>query len=108
MPSSSTPSGSPSPSTSVTAPFLASILDDPATYDDLIARLHATSNIATPAWTTADINMAATMAVGDFDLSDLTRRQITSISIAIHEVWPPYPTVNLHQTTGGLTRLSLL
>jgi len=108
MPSSPTPSGPPFPSTSVTAPFFASIPDDPATYDVLLARVHTIANIATPAWTTADINIKATMTIGDFDLSDLTRRQLTYISIAIHEARPPYPTVNLHRTTGGLTRLSLL
>jgi len=108
MRSSPTPTGPPFPSTSVTTPFLASILDDPAIYDVLLARLHTIANIATAAWTTADINIAATMTIGDFDLSDLTRRQLTYISIANHEARPPHPTVNLHRTTGGLTRLSLL
>ena len=108
MPSSPTPSGASTPSTSVTASFLASIPDDPASYDALLARLHSLAAAATPAWTTADLNLAFTMAIGDFDLATLTRRQQTAVSIAIHEIWPPYPTVNLHRTTGGLTSLDLL
>jgi len=35
-------------------------------------------------------------------------RERRAVSIAIHDVWPPYPTVNLQWTTGSLTRLSLL
>ena len=48
------------------------------------------------------------MAIGDFDLATLTRRQLTAVFIAIHDISSPYPTVNLHRTTGGLTRLSPL
>jgi len=48
MPSSPTPSGA-KPSTSVTASSLASIHDDPASYDALLARLHSLAAAATPA-----------------------------------------------------------
>jgi len=42
------------------------------------------------------------------DFIDTLRLQLTAVSIAIHAVWSPYPTVNLHRTTDGPTRLSLL
>jgi len=108
MPSSPALSHTSSPSASVAAPFLASIPDDPATYDYLFARLRSLAAAATPAWTTADLNLASTMTFGDFELATRTRRQLTAVSIAIHDIWPPYPTVNLHGTTGGLTRISLI
>jgi len=108
MPSSPTPSGAFTLSTIVTASFLASIPDDPASYESLLARLQSLAAAATPAWTAADLNLSSTMAIGDFDFATLTRRQLTAVSIAIHEIWPPYPTINLHRTTGGLTRLRLL
>jgi len=103
-----TPSGASTPSTSVTASFLTSIPDDTASYHALLARLHSLAAAATPAWSAADLNLASTMAIGDFELATLNRRQLTAVYIAIHEIWPPYPTVNLHRTTGGLTRLGLL
>jgi len=62
----------------------------------------------TPAWSAADVNLASTVAIGDLILVTITRPQLTAVSIAILDVWPPYPTVNLNRTTGGLTRLSLL
>jgi len=49
MPSSPTPSGASTHSTFVTASFLASIPDDPASYDALLARLHSLAAAATPA-----------------------------------------------------------
>jgi len=108
MPSSHAPSGACTPSASATSSFLASIPDDPVSYDVLLARLRSLAATAKPAWITADVNLASTMAIGDFDLASLTRRQLTAVSIAIHDVWLPYLTVNLHRTTGSLTRLSLL
>jgi len=108
MPSSPALSHTSSPSAFVAAPFLASIPDNPATYDALPARLRSLAAAATPACTTADLNLTSTMAIGDFDVATLTRRRLTAVSIAIQDIWPSHPTVNLHRTTGGLTRLSLL
>ena len=97
MPSPPPVTGPPSPSLSVAAPFLASIPDNPISYDVLLTSLSTIATTAIAAWSTADINIAATMAVGDFDLSSLTRGQVTAVSIAIREARPPYPIVNPHR-----------
>jgi len=108
MPSSPALSGASSPSASAASSYLSSIREDPASYDVLLSRLRSLATATTPAWSAADINLTSTMAIGDFDHNTLTRRQLTAVSTAIHDVWPTYPTFNLHRTTGGLTRLSLL
>ena len=47
------------------------------------------------------------MAIGDFDGTTLTRRQLKVATIAVHEIWPPYTAANLRRATGGLTLLQL-